>query len=144
MAPNPENMLALPVLTVTATEETDAVLRPVVIAIERLETVVETETRMLLEGEHPDLVEINARKSRGLYDFTRAMNKASARAEASAMKALQPLLDRLRQKLERNCEALQLHLRAVGELSDIIRTAIETQEADGTYTLQNARAGQAL
>ncbi|WP_342633275.1 flagellar protein FlgN [Phyllobacterium leguminum] len=137
-------MLALPVLTVTATEETDAVLRPVVIAIERLETVVETETRMLLEGEHPDLVEINARKSRGLYDFTRAMNKASARAEASAMKALQPLLDRLRQKLERNCEALQLHLRAVGELSDIIRTAIETQEADGTYTLQNARAGQAL
>ena len=142
MASNPENMLALPVLDVT--DEGQAALQPVVLAIERLESVVEAETQMLLEGEHPDLVEINARTSRGLYDFTRAMNKASARAEGAALKTLQPLLDRLRQKLERNCEALQLHLRAVAELSDIIRTAIETQEADGTYTLQHARAGQAL
>jgi hypothetical protein len=144
MASNPENMLALPDLDLPAPDETEAVLKPVVTAIERLETVVEAETRMLLEGANPDLVEMNARKSRGLYDFTRAMNKAVVKAEAAALKSLQPLLDRLRQKLERNCEALQLHLRAVGELSDIIRTAIETQEADGTYTLKHARAGQAL
>ncbi|WP_420960863.1 flagellar protein FlgN [Brucella sp. IR073] len=141
-----ENMLAIiePADTLKEQAEVEAVLKPVVNAIERLETVVETETQLLLEGAHPDLADINARKSRGLYDFTRAMNKASARAEASALRTLQPLLDRLRQKLERNCEALQLHLRAVGELSDIIRTAIETHEADGTYTLRDARAGQTL
>ncbi|GAB1582949.1 hypothetical protein PPNSA23_28920 [Phyllobacterium phragmitis] len=123
---------------------TDAALKPVVLAIQRLENVVETETQLLLEGANPDLSEINARKSRGLYDFTRAMNKASALADAPMLKTLQPLLDRLKQKLERNCEALQLHLRAVGELSEIIRTAIETQEADGTYSMKHARAGHAL
>ncbi|KXF76002.1 hypothetical protein ATN84_13820 [Paramesorhizobium deserti] len=123
---------------------TDAVLKPVVLAIHRLENVVETETELLLGGANPDLSEINARKSRGLYDFTRAMNKASTLADAPTLKTLQPLLDQLKQKLERNCEALQLHLRAVGELSEIIRSAIETQEADGTYSMQHARAGHAL
>ncbi|WP_245581811.1 flagellar protein FlgN [Phyllobacterium phragmitis] len=122
----------------------EAILKPVVLAIQRLENVVETETQLLLDGANPDLGEINARKSRGLYDFTRAMNKAGALADAAALRTLQPLLDRLKQKLERNCEALQLHLRAVGELSDIIRTALETQEADGTYSMQHARAGHAL
>ncbi|WP_342634453.1 flagellar protein FlgN [Phyllobacterium salinisoli] len=124
--------------------EKQAALKPVVLAIERLENVVDTETQLLLDGANPDLAEINARKSRGLYDFTRAMNKAATLADAPALRTLQPLLDRLKQKLERNCEALQLHLRAVGELSDIIRTALETQEADGTYSMQHARSGHAL
>ncbi|KAB2657685.1 flagellar protein FlgN [Brucella tritici] len=118
-------------------------LKPVVRAIQRLEDVIDTETRLLLEGGNPDLAEINSRKSRGLYDFNKAIKKAASAAEPATMKRLQPLLDSLKQKLEKNCEALQLHLRAVGELADLIRGALETQEADGTYSMQSVRLGHA-
>lgn len=121
--------------------EQEAALKPVVRAIRHLEDVIEAETRLLLEGGTPDLVEINARKSRGLYDFNKAMTKASNLAGPSMMKSLQPLLDGFKQKLEKNCEALQMHLRAVGELADLIRGALETQDADGTYSRQSARLG---
>ncbi len=82
-------------------------LKPVVRAIQRLEDVIDTETRLLLEGGNPDLAEINARKSRGLYDFNKAIKKAAGAAEPATMKPLQPLLDSLKHKLEKNCEALQ-------------------------------------
>ena len=118
-------------------------LKPVVRAIQRLEDVIDTETRLLLEGGNPDLADINSRKSRGLYDFNKAIKKAASAAEPATMKRLQPLLDSLKQKLEKNCEALQLHLRAVGELADLIRGARETQEADGTYSMQSVRLGHA-
>ena len=118
-------------------------LKPVVRAIQRLEDVIDTETRLLLEGGNPDLAEINSRKSRGLYDFNKAIKKAASAAEPATMKRLQPLLDSLKQKLEKNCDALQLHLRAVGELADLIRGALETQEADGTYSMQSVRLGHA-
>ena len=121
----------------------NSALKPVMRAIQRLEDVIDTETRLLLEGGNPDLAEINSRKSRGLYDFNKAIRKAAGAAEPAAMKRLQPLLDNLKQKLEKNCEALQLHLRAVGELADLIRGALETQEADGTYSMQSARLGHA-
>lgn len=124
--------------------EGEPLLRPVVRAIERLEDVVETETRLLMDGVNPDLADINARKSRGLYDFNNAMRRAVSIAEPAAMRSLQPLLDNLKQKLERNCEALQLHLQAVGELAQLIRGALETQDADGTYSMHHARYGQAL
>ncbi|MEJ5082586.1 flagellar protein FlgN [Ochrobactrum sp. MYb379] len=123
--------------------EQEAALKPVVRAIRHLEDVIDSETRLLLEGGNPDLAEINARKSRGLYDFNKAMTKASDIAGPTMMKGLQPLLDSLKQKLEKNCEALQLHLRAVGELADLIRGALETQDADGTYSRQSARLGHA-
>jgi len=123
--------------------EQEAALKPVVRAIRHLEDVIDSETRLLLEGGNPDLAEINARKSRGLYDFNKAMTKASDLAGPTMMKGLQPLLDSLKQKLEKNCEALQLHLRAVGELADLIRGALETQDADGTYSRQSARLGHA-
>ncbi|HHV68184.1 flagellar protein FlgN [Brucella intermedia] len=148
-----ENSLPEDSLTVAVTSEPgqalaeepaeNPALKPVVRAIQRLEDVIDTETRLLLEGGNPDLAEINARKSRGLYDFNKAIKKAAGAAEPATMKPLQPLLDRLKHKLEKNCEALQLHLRAVGELADLIRGALETQEADGTYSMQSARLGHA-
>ncbi|QND50664.1 flagellar protein FlgN (plasmid) [Phyllobacterium sp. 628] len=111
-------------------------------AIKRLEEVVERETRLLLDGETIDLADINSHKSRGLRDFNKAMNKAAKTAGTPALKSLQPVLDSLRQKLDRNCEAIKLHLRAVTELTGIIRDALETQEADGTYTALQMRNGQ--
>ena len=124
------------------TSRSEPALDPVLFAIRRLEEVVERETRLLLEGQTVDLADINANKSRGLRDFNKAMGKAVKVVDAQALKSLQPFLDNLRQKLDRNCDALKLHLRAVTELTGLIRDALETQEADGTYTVQQFREGQ--
>jgi hypothetical protein len=77
-----------------------------------------------------------------LRDFNKAMGKAAKTVDTSALRSLQPFLDNLRQKLDRNCDALKLHLRAVTELTGLIRDALETQEADGTYTVRQLRDGQ--
>ncbi|MGN7773415.1 flagellar protein FlgN [Phyllobacterium sp. 22552] len=116
-------------------------LGPVLIAIQRLEDVIEYETDLLMEGGAVDLADINASKSRGLRDFNKALGKAVKSVDNPALKTLQPVLDSLRLKLERNCEALKLHLRAVSELTGIIRDALETHEADGTYTARQMRNG---
>ncbi|PWL17298.1 flagellar protein FlgN [Falsochrobactrum shanghaiense] len=141
--PQPEMPVIAQAIDPVGELEQEPALRPVLRAIQRLEDVIDTETRLLLEGGNPDLVDINTRKSRGLYDFNKAIRKATGLADPAAMKGLQPLLDGLKHKLEKNCEALQLHLRAVGELADLIRGALETQEADGTYSMQSARLGHA-
>ncbi|EJN06359.1 hypothetical protein [Phyllobacterium sp. YR531] len=119
----------------------DPALDPVLFAIRRLEDVIEHETGLLMDGGAVDLAEINASKSRGLRDFNKALGKAVKSVDNAALKALQPVLDNLRLKLERNCEALKLHLRAVSELTGIIRDALETHEADGTYTARQMRDG---
>jgi hypothetical protein len=119
----------------------DPSLDPVLIAIRRLEDVIEYETGLLMEGGAVDLADINASKSRGLRDFNKALGKAVKSVDNPVLKTLQPVLDNLRLKLERNCEALKLHLRAVSELTGIIRDALETHEADGTYTARQMRDG---
>lgn len=119
-----------------------AALEPVLRAIKRLEDVVENETALLLEGASVDIASINTRKSRGLQEFNKALSKAAQTVDAFAMKSLQPFLDGLKQKLERNCDAIKLHLTAMTELADLIRGALETHEADGTYSVQQLRNGQ--
>jgi hypothetical protein len=52
-------------------------LEPVLVAIRRLEEVIEYETHLLLGGQTVDLSDINANKSRGLRDFNKAMGKAA-------------------------------------------------------------------
>ncbi len=119
----------------------DPALAPVLFAIRRLEGVIEHETGVLMEGGAVDLANINASKSRGLRDFNKALGKAVKSVDNAVLKTLQPVLDNLRLKLEQNCEALKLHLRAVSELTGIIRDALETHEADGTYTARQMRDG---
>lgn len=119
----------------------DPALDPVLFAIQRLEDVIDHETGLLMEGGAVDLADINASKSRGLRDFNKALGKVVKSVDNAALKTLQPVLDNLRMKLERNCEALKLHLRAVSELTGIIRDALETHEADGTYTERQMRDG---
>ena len=47
-------------------------------------------------------------------------------------------LDRLSEKLERNRRVLDVQLRAVREVSDIIAGAIRDAESDGTYSMSSA------
>lgn len=109
-----------------------AVFAQVISAISRLETVVDAETELLSGGESIDLRDITARKSRGLYDLNKALRKLGDRADAERLEA--PMRG-LRDRLERNQAVLSNHLKAVGELAELMRRAVEMDEADGTYTV---------
>lgn len=109
-----------------------AVFAQVISAISRLETVVDAETELLSGGESVDLRDITARKSRGLYDLNKALRKLGERADAERLEA--PMRG-LRDRLERNQAVLSNHLKAVGELAELMRRAVEMDEADGTYTV---------
>lgn len=96
----------------------------------RIEEAVEAETAAIRTDVKFDLTASNARKSRHLYE----LNKAARDLDPSAIDAESRAgLARLRQKLVANEEAIRAHLAAVNEVANMLRTAIERSEADGTY-----------
>ena len=117
-------------------------LEPVLFAIRRLEEVVERETRLLLDGSDSRPCKYQRQQEPRAARFQQGDGQGGEDRRYTALKSLQPFLDNLRQKLDRNCDAIKLHLRAVTELTGLIRDALETQEADGTYTVRSVRDGQ--
>lgn len=99
--------------------------------IARIEEAVDEETASIHTDLDFDLQASNARKSRGLYELTRAMKGLSER-DLNADHRNGML--RLRSKLERNETMIRAHLDAVGEVAALIQTAIQRAEADGTYS----------
>lgn len=106
--------------------------------IGRIEQVVEEETAGIRRGRDFDIDASNARKSRYLYELSRAaqgMEQADLHAEAR-----EGLL-RLREKLSANEKAIRAHLGAVTEIAALIRDAMQQHEADGTYSALDFTAG---
>ena len=102
----------------------------------RLEEAVEDETSGLRADPRYDLRASNARKSRHLYELSRAMKSmASSDLGAQHREALQ----RLRSRLDENEMVLKAHLSAVGEVADLLQDVIERHEADGTYSSATPR-----
>lgn len=99
--------------------------------IHRIEEVVDEETASIHTNLDFDLQASNARKSRGLYELTRAM-KGLGERDLNADHRDGML--RLRRKLERNETMIRAHLDAVGEVASLIQAAIQRVEADGTYS----------
>jgi hypothetical protein len=99
--------------------------------IGRIEEVVEEETAGIRNATNYDLKASNARKSRYLYELTRAMKGGS---EAEFLEQHREGLTRLRQKLARNEAAILAHLSAVNEVASLLRHAIQRAETDGTYS----------
>ena len=99
-------------------------------AIRRLENVVEEETVALETGTKIDFDDFSARKSRSMLEFVRLMRaQIYLGGEAEVREEVQ----RLRQKLERNRQILEMHYDAVREVATIIVRAIREAESDGTY-----------
>jgi len=99
--------------------------------IARVERIVETETEMLRRCEPIDLGAFNHQKSHGLLELTRAMR---ALGPAFFDQSILRDLARLREKLERNLDTLDIHLKAVRQISTLIARAIEDDNSDGTYS----------
>lgn len=99
--------------------------------IGRIEEAVDEETAAIRTDTSYDLKASNARKSRYLYELTRAMKGVG---QAEFLAEHREGLARLRQKLARNEAAILAHLSAVNEVANLIKGAIQRSEADGTYS----------
>ncbi len=99
--------------------------------IARIEEAVDEETAQIRRDVAFDIKGSNARKSRYLYEFTRA---TKGLAPADLAPDQRDGIMRLREKLVVNEAAIRAHLEAVGEVADLIREAMHTAEGDGTYS----------
>ncbi|MBB6467255.1 hypothetical protein [Aminobacter carboxidus] len=116
-----------------ATADLIDVARPgnVAAIISRIEDAVEEETAAIRTDIHFDIKASNARKSRYLYELTRA---TKGLVEGDFPNELKVGVERLRDKLVANERAILAHLSAVSEVASLLRDAIQRSEADGTYS----------
>jgi hypothetical protein len=117
----------------SASEAPTAAARPGNLAaiIGRIEEAVDEETAGIRGGTSYDLKASNARKSRYLYELTRALKGAN---EIEFLEQHREGLLRLRQKLAKNEAAILAHLNAVNEVATLLKSAIQRADADGTYS----------
>ena len=99
--------------------------------IDRVEKAIEEETAAIRADPRFDIKASNARKSRHLYELTRAMKGVGASELGPDQR---DGILRLRGKLVENETVLRAHLEAVSEVAGLIRGAIQRSEADGTYS----------
>lgn len=105
--------------------------------IERVANIIDLETESLRLYQPIDLVAFNHQKSHGLLELTRAVRALPPTAFDHSI--LQDLA-RLREKLEKNLAVLDIHLKAVRQVSTLIAQAIEDDNSDGTYSASINRA----
>ena len=99
--------------------------------ISRIEQTIEDETNGLKTDMNFDLKTSNARKSRYLYELTRAVKGTGATHLVAEQR---DAIVRLRAKLAENETAIRNHLAALNEVAGLIQGAIQRAEADGTYS----------
>ncbi len=101
-----------------------------VACIERLETLIEAETQALKSGGPVDFERYNVRKAHALLELT-ALTRSRPRRFTPAIAARVAALE---QKLARNAETLEQHLRALSEICDMAIKRLQAEESDGTYS----------
>lgn len=102
--------------------------------VERLEEMIDAETRILKSCSRVDFEALNLRKTHALVEFTRvAQNTPLQTSELARRK-----LSRLSERLSVNSEALEQHLRAMQEIVSLIVDCIRDDDSDGTYSRKGA------
>jgi hypothetical protein len=97
----------------------------------RVARVVDLETDMLRLNRPIDLASYNHQKSHGLLELTRALRAFGSNPLEPDLLAS---LAELRDKLKKNLAVLDIHLKAVRQVSALIARAIEEDNSDGTYS----------
>jgi hypothetical protein len=98
--------------------------------LERLEHVIDAETEALHQQTGIDLSEFNHKKRHGVLELSRAVRVL----DEEALELAQGPLHRLQAKVEKNLSILEIHMKAVRAVSEIIAHAIQERESDGTYS----------
>lgn len=106
----------------------------------RLEQVLETENAAIGSDASFDIRASNVRKSRCLYELNLLVR---ALGEENIHEEYHQRLTALRRMLETNSIRVKAHLDAVRGVTEMINDAVRANEADGTYSLEQFRHGQA-
>ena len=99
--------------------------------LDRIEQAVDEETASIRTDMNYDLKASNARKSRYLYELSRAVKGVGA---PQLIAEQRDAIVRLRDKLARNESAILAHLNAVNEVATLIENAIQAL-GDGRHLL---------
>lgn len=109
---------------------------PIVAVVSRLADLLDEETQQLEKNDVSNLGYFIDQKSRSLLDLSRAL---AAYENTSSVIGLDDELTRLRRSYEKNRSMLGIHLASVQEITEIIATAMQQAESDGTYNTRIAR-----
>ncbi len=110
--------------------EADAADAALIACIERLEALIEAETQALKSGGRVDFKRCNARKAHALLEFM-TLSRGRPRRFTQTLAARVTALE---QKLARNAQTLEQHLRALSEICEIAINRLKAEESDGTYS----------
>lgn len=99
--------------------------------IGRMEETLDIETAAVRSDPRFDINASNARKSRCLYELTRALRTYP---EGRLPGEHRESIERLRGKLDANERTLKAHLSAVSEIATLLTETIQRSNADGTYS----------
>lgn len=109
------------------------------VSIQRLEEIVDQETKALQARQAIDLKEFNDRKSQALLELTRWLRSMQGVEENPPLAARIAVL---KEKLALNQAVLKVHLEAVREISNTLSDAIRHADSDGTYTQSISLVGR--
>lgn len=102
--------------------------------IERIGETIDGETAGIRAGgDGFDIKASNARKSRHLYELSKAIKGVQ---DPGLLAEHADAIRGLREKLAVNERAILAHMSAVSEVAELIQGAIQRAEADGTYSAQ--------
>lgn len=111
----------------------DAVLGAVLAVIDRLLGVVTAETEALTRRVPIDIDTVTRQKRQGLLELSRLMRAMPAIGRKEEARAR---LSMLAEALDRNQAALDVQLRAVHGIAEIVAKVMREADSDGTYTLR--------
>ena len=122
-------------MAVSVTEENvrDVRLKTV---LGRLEMIIDNENERIGSDSKFDIKTSNAHKSRCLYELSMLCRDTSPEEFPTGFSSQMKFL---KQKLLLNARKLEAHLNAVRTVTDILRTAAQESEGDGTYTQEQFR-----
>lgn len=113
------------------TAETESAQSSLKVILSRLNLLIEHETAAIGADRSFDYQASNERKSRLLYELNR-LNKSLGSTLVD--EDLVQDLSKLKDALQRNEAKIGAHLSAVREVSDIMVSILQNDEADGTYS----------
>jgi hypothetical protein len=105
----------------------------------RLEMIIDNENARIGTDMKFDIKASNVHKSRCLYELTVLCRDVGPgdfpQGFATQMKGM-------KKKLQVNARKLEAHIYAMRTVADILRSAVQENEADGTYTQEQLRHGE--
>lgn len=102
----------------------------------RLELIIDNENERIGRDSKFDIKTSNAHKSRCLYELTMLCRETNPEEFPTGFSSQMKFL---KQKLLLNARKLEAHLNAVRTVTDILRSAVQENEGDGTYTQEQFR-----